>query len=167
MCFDGGQGANWRVLCNPSPSIRGSRRAQVHWGPTPFEQSRENRRASSPPALPAHAFLDLRYETRRITSCCTRCQRRDCRGKTSDRGSPEVGSNSKTNDVLDAGGIDKWVSSDEERSVSLDLSTSAAVDCASISDDCCRVFDGRSRSLSKRTEAHDVGCDTVPVLLDL
>ena len=50
--------------------------------------------------------------------------------------------------------------SDEERSVSLDLSTSAAVNCASICDGCCRVFDGRPRSLSTRTKANDMGCDT-------
>ena len=33
--------------------------------------------------------------------------------------------------------------SDEERSVSLGFSTSAAVNCASVCDGCCRVFDGR------------------------
>ena len=40
--------------------------------------------------------------------------------------------------------------SDEERSVSLGSRTSAAVDCASICDGCCRVFDGRPWSLPKR-----------------
>ena len=44
--------------------------------------------------------------------------------------------------------------------MSLGFSTSAAVNCASVCDDCCRIFDGRSRSLSKRTEANDMGCDT-------
>ena len=40
------------------------------------------------------------------------------------------------------------------------FSTLAAVECASICDGCCCVFDGRSTSLSKRTEANDMGCDT-------
>ena len=47
-----------------------------------------------------------------------------------------------------------------ERSVSLGFRTSAAVNCASICDGCCRVFDGRPWSLPKRTEANDMGCDT-------
>ena len=57
--------------------------------------------------------------------------------------------------------------SDEERSVSLGFSTSAAVNCASTCDSCCRVVDGRSMFLSKRTQANDMGSHTYRASLDL
>ena len=50
--------------------------------------------------------------------------------------------------------------SDEENRCLWDFSTSPAIECASICDGCCRVFDGRTRSLFKSTEANDTGCDT-------